>query len=48
MYMDIYKSSSEFIYLTKPYFAISVYFYINVFIKYSTLSLGPHCAYFHM
>jgi len=28
--MDIYKSSSKSIYLTKPYSAISVYFYMNV------------------
>jgi len=38
MYMYIYKPSSYFIHLTKPYSAISAYFYIDVFINYFTLT----------
>jgi len=38
MYMYIYTFSSRFIYLTKPFSAISVYFYMNVFINYFILT----------
>jgi len=46
LYMYIYKPLSWFIYLTKPYSAISVYFYMNMFINYSTLT--AFCATLNM